>query len=77
MELQVRIYQINFSRLGKTLSQIENPDDLQSIANLTRVFCVCMTILMKEKKSVFISMYQNVQKEDIVCNRGLPFMGKS
>ncbi|MSA20531.1 hypothetical protein GKC77_04560 [Lactobacillus ruminis] len=47
MELQVRIYQISFSRgFEKTLSQIEKPDDLQSIANLIRFFCVCITILL-------------------------------
>ncbi len=33
----------------KTLSQIEKPDDLQSIANLIRFFCVCMTIAFHDE----------------------------
>ena len=31
-------------RLEKNLPQIKKPDDLQSIANLIRFFCVCRTI---------------------------------
>ena len=38
------------------MPQIENPDDLQLIANLIRVFCICMTIACydgnKKKESV-------------------------
>ena len=32
-----------FKMLGKTLYQIEKPDDLQSIENLIRFFLVCRT----------------------------------
>ena len=39
VELQVRIYQISFSRgFEKTMLQIEKPDDLQLTANLIRFF---------------------------------------
>ena len=38
-------------RLEKTLPQIEKPDDLQSIANLIRFFCVCMTIAFQDENN--------------------------
>jgi hypothetical protein len=31
------------------MPQIEKPDDLQSIANLIRFFCVCMTIAFHDE----------------------------
>ncbi|KLA44034.1 hypothetical protein LRP_1870 [Ligilactobacillus ruminis] len=48
--------------LGKTLSQIKSPDDLQPIANHPG-FRICMTIVRhggNKKESVFIFAYQNV-----------------
>ena len=50
------------------MPQIEKPDDLQSIANLTRFFSYALQSP---------SMYQNVQKQAVACNLGLPFTGKS
>ena len=35
----------------KNLPQIEKPDDLQSIANLIRFFCVCMTIAFQDENN--------------------------
>ena len=58
MELQVRIYQISFSRgFEKTMPQIEKPDDLQLIANLIRFFSYALQFSFydgNKPKSLFL-----------------------
>ncbi len=63
MELQVRIYQISFSQgFEKTLSQIEKPDDLQSIANLIRFFRMHYNSLFMMEISQKVCFYFHVSE---------------
>ncbi|TGJ62216.1 hypothetical protein E4M16_00675 [Ligilactobacillus ruminis] len=63
MELQVRIYQISFSRgFEKTMPQIEKPDDLQLIANLIRFFRMHYNYLFMMEISQKVCFYFHVSK---------------
>lgn len=66
-----RLYEIEDKKfLKKLFLKIKNPDYLQLIVN-NPGFCICMTIAFHDgNKSVFIFMYQSVQKMLVVSPRG-------